>query len=226
MVGLELSAQAEDRKLTLSGSATLTTDYIFRGISNTNRGPAVQSEFDLGYGIFYAYAWGSNTAFGDGIEIDYGAGITPSWAGIDFDIGILGYTFPGANDIDYLELTMSAARTFDRLTLSIGNWWSPDNFGLGIQSNAIELSAAYAFDRKLWNFFTPSISAGIGWQWYEAMVPDYTYWNAGMTLGFLERWSADLRYYDTDYNRTACVMSTGRKNNCDARLVGAIKATF
>ena len=32
------------------------------------------------------------------------------------------------------------------------------------------------------------------------MPHDYTYWNAGLTLGFLEHWSADIRYYDTTYN--------------------------
>ena len=27
---------------------------------------------------------------------------------------------------------------------------------------------------------------------------NYIYWNAGLTLGFLEKWSLDLRYWDTD----------------------------
>ncbi len=30
------------------------------------------------------------------------------------------------------------------------------------------------------------------------MATDYTYWNAGLTLGFMENWSADIRYWDTD----------------------------
>ena len=56
---------------------------------------------------------------------------------------------------------------------------------------------------------------------------DYTYWNAGLTLGFLDHWSADIRYYDTDYNDDQCFAhSGGRESNCDARAVGTIKATF
>ena len=51
-----------------------------------------------------------------------------------------------------------------------------------------------------WNFFSPSLSGTVGFQSYEKNAADYTYWNAGLTLGFLERWSADIRYYDTDYN--------------------------
>ena len=48
----------------LSATTVFTTDYIFRGISNTDKDPAVQPEFDLTYGMFYAGIWGSNTDFG------------------------------------------------------------------------------------------------------------------------------------------------------------------
>src|SRR6476661_6174459 len=99
IVGLAATGYAADApKLTLSGSATMTTDYMFRSVTNTSQNPAVQPEFDLTYGIFYAYIWGSNTAFGENIEIDYGGGITPKLWGIDFNIAGLEYTYPGAND--------------------------------------------------------------------------------------------------------------------------------
>ena len=81
----------------------ITTDYMFRSISNTNQRPAAQVEFDATYGIFYAGLWGSNTFFGDGIEIDYYAGITPKWKNITFNFGGLEYTYPGAEDINYFE---------------------------------------------------------------------------------------------------------------------------
>jgi uncharacterized protein (TIGR02001 family) len=78
LAGAAVSSYAQDApKLTLSGSATMTTDYMFRSITNTNQQPAVQPEFDLTYGIFWAYIWGSNTAYGENIELDYGAGISP-----------------------------------------------------------------------------------------------------------------------------------------------------
>jgi uncharacterized protein (TIGR02001 family) len=229
IVGLALPANAGDTKLVLSGSASFTTDYMFRSISNSGNGPAVQPEFDLTYGIFYGYIWGSNVSSAinqDGIEIDYGAGITPKWAGIDFNIAGLYYTYPGNTDISYFELRTSAAHTFDKLTLSIGNWWSPDYAQTGFQSDAIEFGASYAFAGKLWNFFTPTISGAVGRQTYES-IPDYTYWNAGLSLGFLNHWSADIRYYDTaDYSRADCLNLIGNLNACDARAVGTIKATF
>ena len=27
---------------------------------------------------------------------------------------------------------------------------------------------------------------------------NYTYWNVGLTFGFLEKWSLDFRYWDTN----------------------------
>ena len=70
VAGLALPAKADDTKLTLTGSATITTDYMFRSISNTNQNPAAQVEFDQSYGIFWSYIWSSNTAFGENIEVD------------------------------------------------------------------------------------------------------------------------------------------------------------
>jgi uncharacterized protein (TIGR02001 family) len=225
--GLAMGAQAADTKLTLTGSATFVTDYMFRSVSNTNQEPAAQPEFDLTYGMFWAYMWGSNTAFGDNIEIDYGAGISPKWHDITFTIGGLEYTYPGANSTtDYFELKTGASWTGGAWTLGITNYWSPDNFQVFGNSDAIEGSVGYAFKGKLFNFFSPSISGTLGHQSYEEVASDYTYWNAGLTLGFMDHWSADIRYYDTDYNETQCFINSGGRNNCDARVVGAIKASF
>ena len=228
--GMTLPTYAGDPpKLALTGSAWLTTDYMFRSISNTNEDPAVQPEFDLTYGMFYAGIWGSNThapVFGDGVEIDYYVGITPKWKNITFNFGGLYYTFPGASEIDYFEALAGASWTGGAWTLGIKDYWSPDNFQFFDESNAIEGSIAYAFSGKLFNFFSPSISGLVGYQAYEDIVPDYTYWNAGLTLGFMEHWSVDVRYWDTDYNSTQCVAQSGGRDNCDARAVGTIKATF
>lgn len=225
-VGLAFPAQAQN-KLTLTGSATITTDYMFRSISNTDQEPAVQPEFDLTYGMFYAYIWGSNTAFGDNIELDYGIGITPKWKDITFNIAGLAYTYPGANsEIDYFELKTGATWASGAWSVGVTNYWSPDNFQTFGDSDAIEGTVGYTFANKWWNFFSPSVSGTVGFQSYEKVAHDYTYWNAGLTLGFLDHWSADIRYYDTNYNDTECFIQSGGPHNCDARAVGTIKATF
>ncbi len=229
--GLALPAQANE--LELGATATFTTDYVFRGISQTMQNPAVQASLDATYGIFYIGMWGSNVDFGGGpfgqdianIEIDYYAGITPEWKGISFDIAALYYTYPGAFDpgteFDYFELKTGASYTFgDAFTVGITNYWSPEFFGETGEADALEVGAEYAFGSQLFNFFTPSISGLVGWQWIDEGT-DYTYWNVGLTLGFMENWSADIRYWDTDVSEFAC-----GGPNCNGRVVGTISASF
>ena len=227
IAGSVLSAHADDKKLTLSATTVFTTDYMFRSISNTNQNPAVQPEIDAYYGIWYAYIWGSNTAFGDNIEIDYGIGLTPKWKDITFNIAFLYYSYPGANDaIGYYEVKTGASWTSGQWTLAVNNYWSPDNFQFFGQSDAIEGTVAYALKNKWWNFFSPSLSGTVGFQSYDKNASDYTYWNAGLTLGFMDHWSIDARYYDTNYNDAQCLAQSGAQNNCDARAVGTLKAVF
>ena len=177
--------------------------------------------------MFWAYAWGSNTAFGENIEIDYGLGISPKWRDFTFTVGGLEYTYPGANsEISYFELKTGATWASGPWSVGVNNYWSPDNFQFFGKSNAIEGSVGYTFAGKLFNFFTPGVSGTFGFQSYEQNADDYTYWNAGLTLSFLDHWSADIRYYDTDYNQDQCLAQSGGRDNCDARAVGTIKATF
>lgn len=231
--GTALPAQAQDNQLTLGASAAFTTDYVFRGISQTSENPAVQASLDATYGIFYLGMWGSNVDFGGGpfgqdianIEIDYYGGIAPTWQGIGFDIGFIYYTYPGAydpgGDFDYVELKTGASYTFfEALTLGVTNYWTPEFSGEIGDADALELAGEYAFAGKLFNFFSPSISGLVGFQWFDA-GGDYTYWNAGLTLGFLDNWSADVRYWDTDIS--GC---TSGVFSCDERVVGTISASF
>jgi uncharacterized protein (TIGR02001 family) len=236
VAGLVLPARAEGPSL--SANVALTTDYVFRGISQTAQNPAIQGGFDATWGMFWAGVWASNTDFGGGpfgqdianLEIDYYAGISPTWKGITFTVGGLMYTYPGAcdskcgtGDLDYFELKTGASYTFgEKLTIGVNNYWSPDYSGGLDQANAIEGGIAYAFSNKLFNFFSPTVSALLGYQSFEnAGLTDYTYWNAGLTLGFLENWSADVRYWDTDISGCHSGLFS-----CEATVVGTIKAAF
>lgn len=219
IAGTALPAQAQDdKKLNLSATATFTTDYVFRGISQTNQNPAAQAEFDATYGIFYLGMWGSNVDFANSLEIDYYGGIAPTWKGISFDIGGLEYTYPGADGLDLFELKTGASYTFfEQLTLGVTNYW-----GVNGDYDVLEWSGEYAFANKWW-IFSPSVSGLVGSQWADSGGTDYTYWNAGLTLGFLDNWSADIRYWDSDLSAAACGGST---DNCDERVVGTVSASF
>ncbi|PPD29173.1 MAG: hypothetical protein CTY20_07260, partial [Hyphomicrobium sp.] len=74
--GTKDDAPAEEgRKLTWSFNIAGTSDYVFRGISQTDNDGTLQGAIDIGYGIFYAGVWGSGLDFQAGfndaqLEID------------------------------------------------------------------------------------------------------------------------------------------------------------
>lgn len=90
----------------------VTTDYVFRGVSQTDNNPAFQAgaTYTAPFGV-YVGVWGSNVDFGKGgpnIEVDYNIGwskdLTDSW---NLDLGVNRYTYTGAasgyGNIDYNE---------------------------------------------------------------------------------------------------------------------------
>jgi uncharacterized protein (TIGR02001 family) len=218
MLGFAGSAAAQD-KLQLGADTWLTTDYEFRGISQTQHNPAIQGEFTATYGKFYADIWSSSIDFGDNspLEIDYYGGYTPTWAGINFDFGLLGYTYPDANaDYDVLELKAAMSKTFmdDKLSVSYTTYYSPN-----ADYWVFEGDSGYTFN-KFW-IFTPTLSGGIGGYDYQNGGNNYAYWDVGMTLGFASKYAVDLRYWDTSLSTNEC-----GSNACDARIVGTLSASF
>ncbi len=111
-----------------SATLTLTTDYIFRGVSFTGEEPALQGSFDWGYNNVYAGVWGSSIKGeqglpGDGYdqEFDYYAGYANSWNGIDFDLMAIYFNFPGAND-DFGTLAFAGRSMGDLETDQFEMW--------------------------------------------------------------------------------------------------------
>lgn len=92
-----------------SGSVTLGSEYILRGISQTDEEPTVQGNIDFVAGGFYIGVWGSNVEFGPGtntqLELDGYLGYVWEWpSGFSLDLGIVHYDYPGSTiDFDYEE---------------------------------------------------------------------------------------------------------------------------
>jgi uncharacterized protein (TIGR02001 family) len=227
--------------IALSGNAVFTTDYVFRGFTNSAEKPAVQPEFDLTYKNFYAGIWGSNVNFGDApngkdlasVEIDYWTGITPTFGKWTLDIAAYYYTYPGAFDPDgefnYLEILTGVSRNFfdDKLELKVENYWSPEYYGETGNNNVLEFSYAWTFNKV--GYFTPKLGGNVGRQWGELSEGgfDYTYWSVALTLAFNEKLPLELeiRYWDTaDFSGYTCPSSG--VNACNNLVVGSLKASF
>ncbi len=205
------AALAQD-KFEWSANIGGTSDYVFRGYSQTLEDPALQGGLDASYGIFYIGVWGSGVDFVQGsggrnsgdasVEIDVYAGITPKLGPVNFDLGVIYYAYPGADDadgseLDYVELKVGASGEFIKsLSTGITYYYSPEYTGEVGDTHFIELNAGYEFQQV--GIFTPSLSGLVGWGIYDNdSTLDYTYWNAGLTLA-VENFSLDFRYWDTD----------------------------
>ena len=88
---------------TLTGNFTLTSDYRFRGISQTNKSPAVQGGIDYSHSSgFYVGTWASNVsglsyANGSSMEWDFYGGYKLELAkDLTLDLGDLYYYYPGS----------------------------------------------------------------------------------------------------------------------------------
>ena len=120
----------------ISANVTLTSDYRFRGISQSDESIAIQGGFDAEFGPgFYIGTWGSTVDFdtnGEGydgsLELDYYAG----WAsdlgdsGLGIDVGFLYYDYPGDDDEegDYWEVYGSMSWN----DLAVGVHYSDDYY--------------------------------------------------------------------------------------------------
>ncbi len=90
---------------TITGSATVVSDYRFRGFSQSNEEAAIQGGFTVTHesGV-YLGTWGSSIGFANGTEIDVFGGFAKEVAsGLTADIGATIYLYPGASNTTVIE---------------------------------------------------------------------------------------------------------------------------
>ena len=203
------SLEAPKSACSASANVAITTDYVFRGVSQADEDVATQGGFDLTCGIFYAGIWGSSVDFGDdtSAEVDFYAGITPSYKGLNFDLGVIYYAYDDDTDINVFELKAGVSGDVAGLGLGATGYFNIDD-----EVYTYELSAEKGFSAV--GPFTPTVSALVGF--VDADGGDYTYWNAGVSLGFAEKFALDLRYHDTDVDTSLT----------DERFVATLSASF
>jgi len=86
-----------------SGNVSLTTDYLFRGVTQTGHRGAIQGGFDyVNPNGFYVGTWGSNISWigvpNSSLELDTYGGYSASFAtDFTYNVGILRYNYSGEN---------------------------------------------------------------------------------------------------------------------------------
>lgn len=206
LLAAPLLAQAE-----ITANVALTSDYVWRGYSQTLEDPAIQGGFDYAHDSGLAVGiWGSNVDFTDeddptfavgdddgaDLEVDlYGSYSGEFGNGIGYSLGLIYYTYPGTNagfDFDWLEF--NAGLSYGPVAFAVN--YSSDVYNSNETGVYYSLSVEHEIDG-----FT--LAAGVGYYDYDeavfgAGVPDsvldYHLGIATSQLGL--DW--DLSYYDTD----------------------------
>jgi hypothetical protein len=89
--------------------AAVTNNYVFRGISQSNRNASASAYFEPRYNItpdlqIYAGVAGNSISFTNraAAEVDVYGGIRPTFGPLALDVGVWGYLYPGGQCIDYV----------------------------------------------------------------------------------------------------------------------------
>lgn len=212
-----------------SANVGFTSDYVFRGITQSDEHAAIQGGFDWAHdsGV-YLGVWGSNVDFNDGgdggsMELDiYGGygGDLPFISGVSYDLGLIYYYYPGADgsqNYDYVEGAIALGTEIGPAALGVSLNYSPEYFGE---------SGTFFYPAASLGFGLPrgfGIDATIGYNDIDDEaafgVPDYVDYSIGLTYSWAG-FDLDLRYIDTDLSDTDCA------DGCDGRAVFTISRSF
>ncbi|MEW6099856.1 MAG: TorF family putative porin [Pseudomonadota bacterium] len=220
--GLAWSQSGDENRdasaVTVSGTATLTSDYLFRGLTQTGGKPAVQAGVELGGKAgFYAGSSGSNVGWlqdyqgyrAGSLELDlYGGWRFKPDEATTFDVGLIHYRYPGSRPAgvvraDTTELLVGAAwrQLAAKLYVSAG-----DTFGFDAPAGStyLDLSAAVPIGDGPW-----TIDLHAGRQRFRGAAGPFSYtdWKLGVrydasTIG--PAWNGttvSLQYTDTNADR-------------------------
>ena len=203
-----------------TGSVVVTSDYVFRGISQTRGNPAVQGAlewaptFEQSFLQPYLGVFGSNVKFPNtadnsnindqNIEVDLYGGVRFELHGVKLDIGYVRYWYPGFEkgptqpfSPDWGEGYIKAGYDFGFAAASAAYFYSAEfqlDSGTAHYVNlGVDVPMPWAWDVVL--------GARLGRQWVAREVnfgfPDYFDWNVTLSK---ELWGFTFAvgYYDTD----------------------------
>lgn len=165
-----LSADAPTSPHTLTANVGLYSQYVFRGLTQTNEDPAIQGGFDYSHSSgFYLGTWASNISWlkentttaagvsgtyrsGGSLELDFYGGFKGTVGDFGYDVGLLYYYYPGDvnnavnplfNEADTLEAYVAASWKW--FTIKYSHSITDETFGVGDSSGTSYLDFSAAF---------------------------------------------------------------------------------
>ena len=128
-------ASPATKQFTPSANVSYSSQYLFRGLQQSDRNIAVSGGFDLNHSSgLYVGTWSSNVAYGvpTSIETDIYMGLSKTFMSMDFDMGGIYYMYPGAAsslNYDFFEAYISASKDLGLMSFTLAGNYSPEFFG-------------------------------------------------------------------------------------------------
>jgi uncharacterized protein (TIGR02001 family) len=231
--------EAPASDITVTGGATVVSDYRFRGISQTNKRFAVQGSLTVAHSSgFYGSVWGSSiddyVAAGSDQEIDLILGYSKTFDTVTVDGGVLYYYYPGSGgaNSDFFEPYLSVKSTFGPVTAKVGAAYAPkahaiawnnardDNFyGYGELSGAIGPIS-----------LTSHLGYTSGKSFLSGGLKNYWDWNIGASYTW-NHLTFGVSYVDTDIKKSDSpdspgFFTSGNRFLAKAGIVGSVGVAF
>ena len=215
----------------------LTSNYIFRGISQSNNGPSVNANAELRYTFSdtwaaYVGTAGSSIKLTDQVpsptmELDAIGGVRGTFGAFSTDFGAIAYIYPGlktpsiagvfpTNPTFYEGYAKLGYNVTETVSLGANAFYSPSFLDTGANGTYLSATAKWTLPMDF------SLSGEFGRQYLGTTdskhtntsgvarfnMPDYNYWNAGVSYGYKFA-TLDLRYHGTDLSSKECANITG-----------------
>ncbi len=212
----------------------LMSDYNFRGISQSDRRPSVTAYGEGRYNLndmFQLYAgaqgWSVKLPTTPTMELDLFGGVRTTVGAFGLDLGVMRYVYPGEVQLnsglvttptgtDFTEFYGKATYTINETFTVGGNvFYAPNWLGTGASGTyasataKVTLPMDFAVSGELGRYYLGTTDAAFGaFAVTPVNLPDYTYWNAGLSYTYKFA-TLDLRYHDTTLNKAQCFGVTG-----------------
>lgn len=213
-IALPTVAHADD-SVDVSASLTGSTNYEWRGVSQSDNHAAVFAAVNLSYKGFYAGAGTENVDFsGINQEYDVWGGYVLPLGKAKLDVGFVRYGYVDApSNIDTIEVKGAVTVPVGKASLTGSVYHTWNYFGSNRDATYYEGSFALPVSDKV------SLSGAFGHQTVNGSF-NYNTWNLGASYALMKGVNVDVRYHDTD-DSGALFGRLGK-----ARLVGSFTVAF
>jgi uncharacterized protein (TIGR02001 family) len=235
MVATPALAQDAPPAVTINGTVTVASDYRFRGISQTDKTPALQGSITVSHESgFYASVWGSSVrgyVIANGStnqELDLILGFKKTFGGTTFDTGLLYYAYPksGRGYSNFAEPYVAISQALGPVTAKATLAYAPKQRALALNQISPSNDNVYlAGDLSAGIPNTPiSLSAHVGHTWGPSWLSignEYTDYSIGASATF-KAITVGIQYVDA----SGTFITPSGKDAANGSVVATVGVSF